>query len=329
MRMRWTGLRPAFAKAGFSVVAVMAVLAMIASTADARPGRGFSAGSRGDRTYSAPPPTNTAPKAAAPIGKSMTQPGTVAPAAARPNAGAATSAAGQASRFGGMRGLLLGGLFAAGFASIFGVGALASALGFLVQALLIGGIIWFVLNWLRNRPASSPQPAMAGATGAARSRPRVDENANLRQAAGGGGMGARPGLNLDKADFDKFEALLGEIQAAYGRNDIDALGDRATPEMLSYFAEELAQNTDKGVFNEVSGAKLLQGDLSEAWGEASGEYATVAMRYSLIDFEVDLASGRVIAGSRTTPMEVTELWTFRRGAKGKPGDWVLSAIQQT
>lgn len=327
MTMRSTGMKTGLVRFGFAAVAATAVLAIVASTADARPGRGFSFGSRGDRTFSAPPATNTAPKAAAPIGKSMTQPGTAAPAA-NPGVGAATSAAGQASRFGGMRGLLMGGLFAAALAGIFGVGALASVLGFMLQALLIGGIIWLALNWYRNRQAGTPQPAMAGASGAARSRPRADENVNLRQAAGGSGFGASPALALDKADFEAFEARLGEIQSAYGRNDIDALGDRTTPEMLSYFAEELAANTSRGVRNEVSGAKLLQGDLSEAWREASGEYATVAMRYAVMDAEVEAATGRVVAGSRTEPTEVTELWTFRRGANGKPGDWVLSAIQQ-
>ena len=98
--------------------------------------------------------------------------------------------------------------------------------------------------------------------------------------------------------------------------------------MLSYFAEELDTNAKKGVRNEVSQAKLLQGDLAEAWREADGEYATVAMRYSLIDATVEAASGRVVSGSTTTPEEVTEVWTFRRPGNGTARQWELSAIQQ-
>ena len=64
--------------------------------------------------------------------------------------------------------------------------------------------------------------------------------------------------------------------------------------MLSYFAEELDANKKKGLRNEVSSPKLLQGDLAEAWREADGEYATVAMRYSIIDATVEAASGRVV-----------------------------------
>jgi predicted lipid-binding transport protein (Tim44 family) len=99
---------------------------------------------------------------------------------------------------------------------------------------------------------------------------------------------------------------------------------RVTPEMLSYFAEDLAQNTARGVVNQVSDVKLLQGDLSEAWREGNAEYATVAMRFSLIDRTVERASGRLVEGS-ASPMEVTEVWTFRRAPGGA---WVLSAVQE-
>lgn len=314
----------AFTRFGFMAVIAAATLGIVASTVDARPGRGLGLGSRGERTLSPPPATNTAPKAAAPIDKSMTQPGTTAAASKGAQSAAGAGAATQASRFGGIRGLLMGGLFVAAFASIFGMGALASVLGFLLQVLLIGGIVWLVMSWFRSR-AAGPQPAMAGAgaSGAAR---RGLQDAALRAGNGLGGSGAA--LEVGPADFDAFEARLGDIQAAYGRNDLTALGDMATPEMLSYFAEELAANAKQGIRNEVSSAKLLQGDLAEAWREAGGEYATVAMRYAIIDADVEAATGRVVSGSLTEPVEVTEVWTFRRRTGGTPKDWELSAIQQ-
>jgi predicted lipid-binding transport protein (Tim44 family) len=137
-------------------------------------------------------------------------------------------------------------------------------------------------------------------------------------AAGGDQVGIKPN------DFDAFERLLGEIQAAFGAEDLGALRARVTPEMLSYFAEDLAQNTSRGVVNHVSDVHLLQGDLAEAWREGGTDYATVAMRFSLIDRTVDRASGRLVEGS-DSPVEVTEVWTFRRAPGGA---WVLSAIQQ-
>src|SRR5204862_4998715 len=123
--------------------------------------------------------------------------------------------------------------------------------------------------------------------------------------------------------FDAFETLLTEIQTAYGNEDLNALRARLTPEMLSYFSEELTQNASRGVVNKISDVKLLQGDLSESWREGDDDYATVAMRYTLNDTLVDRATGKV---QQIEPTEATELWTFRR-ARG--GHWLLSAIQQT
>ena len=99
----------------------------------------------------------------------------------------------------------------------------------------------------------------------------------------------------------------------------------ATPEMVSYLARDIEQNKARNVINKVSGTKLLQGDLAEAWREGDTDYATVAMRFSMIDKNVDRISARVVEGS-DQPVEVTEVWTFvrRRGA-----NWELSAIQQT
>ena len=56
------------------VLAMLGALSFVATAADARVGGGGSSGSRGSRTYSAPPSTNTAPRAA-PIEKSFTKPG--------------------------------------------------------------------------------------------------------------------------------------------------------------------------------------------------------------------------------------------------------------
>jgi predicted lipid-binding transport protein (Tim44 family) len=82
------------------------------------------------------------------------------------------------------------------------------------------------------------------------------------------------------------------------------------------------------VRNVVWEVKFLQGDLSEAWREDDAEYATVAMRFSLIDKMADRVSGKIVSGDPAVPQEATELWTFTRRVGGAPGDWTLSAIQQ-
>jgi predicted lipid-binding transport protein (Tim44 family) len=309
------------------VFAVAAVFAMLAGDADARQ-RG-SVGSRGSKTYSAPAPTATAPNAAAPINRSMTQPGTP---------GAATAARPPVQQpggmFGGMRGILGGlalgflgaGLFGmltgGGFLS--GLAGFASVLGFLAQIALIAGVVFLAYRWWQRR--SQPQASYAG-------MPRdMSPDQQPRSALGGfggfGGNAAAPvtePLEIKGEDFDSFERLLGDVQTAYGKEDLAALRARVTPEMLSYYAEDFSENASRGVINEISDVKLLQGDLAESWREDGKEFATVAMRYSLKDRYVDRTTGRASDGN-DQPQEATELWTFMRS---QGGNWLLSAIQQT
>lgn len=306
----------------FSRIAIIATaaLGLLAADAFARPGGGGSVGSRGSRTFSAPPSTNTAPGVASPMQKSMTQPGSTQTAGAATTAGAAA----QAARPSMMRNLLMGGLIGAGLATLFGTGAMANVLGFLLQGALIAGLVYLAVSFFRGR-GGMPSIATANAATSGAS----PQNANYRQAASAmGGGAASPALNLTGDDYNSFERILGDVQTAYGRGDTNALGNITTSEMLSYFAGELEDNKRKGVRNELGAPKLLQGDLSEAWREQSGEYATVAMRYSLTDAMVD-SSGKVVSGSRTAPQEVTELWTFRRERGAAANAWELSAIQQT
>jgi predicted lipid-binding transport protein (Tim44 family) len=95
--------------------------------------------------------------------------------------------------------------------------------------------------------------------------------------------------------------------------------------MVSYFGEQMAEQASRGVRNQVTDVRLQQGDLAEAWSEGSREYATVAMRYSMVDATLDM-SRRLVDGSLTERVTVTEVWTFVRAPGGR---WILSAIQQT
>jgi predicted lipid-binding transport protein (Tim44 family) len=79
----------------------------------------------------------------------------------------------------------------------------------------------------------------------------------------------------------------------------------------------------------ISGVKFLQGDLAEAWREQQGEYPTVAMRFSLVDTMVDRGSGKLVSGDPVVPQQITEVWTFARRVGDAPGNWRLSAIQQS
>jgi predicted lipid-binding transport protein (Tim44 family) len=254
----------------------------------------------------------------------------------QPGAQSPIGTAASPSRFGGFGSMLMGGLLGAGLfgllsgAGLFGgLSGFASIIGLLLQVALIGGVIWLVMGFFRRR--NQPQYAGAGASPFATRTAAPNQMANNRAWAGGGGSAQNPSgpIEIKQEDYQAFEKLLTTIQDAYGREDVNALGAFTTPEMLSYLSGDLAENKRKGVHNEVSNAKFMQGDLSEAWTENGSDYATVAMKYTITDAMVDVATGRVVSGDRTTPQEVVELWTFRRDHPCLTQGWQLSAIQQT
>jgi predicted lipid-binding transport protein (Tim44 family) len=187
----------------------------------------------------------------------------------------------------------------------------------------------FVMGFVRRR-----RPAFQGTafdSSAGQGLGQAGPGAGGGFAGFGGGQGSPPRetkLDVGPADFSVFEQRVVAIQSAFGAEDFDRLRALATPEMASYLAEELADNAKKGLVNRVSDVQLLQGDLSEAWREPQGEYATVAMKFSLIDTMVDRVSGKIISGDPAAPQQATEVWTFARHVGGAPGDWKLSAIQQ-
>jgi predicted lipid-binding transport protein (Tim44 family) len=215
----------------------------------------------------------------------------------------------------GLFGLLFGGgLFG-------GLGGFSSLLGLILQVVLIVFVARLVMNWWRRRNLAFAGPSNFDAGNA-------QPSGGMFGGGGFGGVGsggrASTPIEITPRDYDAFERLLSDIQNAWSREDVHSLAQLTTPEMESYFARDLAANKAKGVVNQVSSVKLLQGDLSEAWREGATDYATVAMRFRLVDRTVDRQSGHMVEGS-DQPVEVTEVWTFMRA----PGsDWVLSAIQQ-
>lgn len=325
-------------------LAVIAALIIVApslapSSADARAGAGGSSGSRGGKTGQAPAPTQTAPSAkpmersATPAQKPAATASTPASAAAQPGGFMARNPF-LSGLMGGMLGAgLIGMMFGGGFGA--GLGGAAGMLGLLVQLLLIGGLAYLAVRLWRAR-SGAPVQAAGPAHAYSAATPQMAEPPMARQSLGGGlgagaGMAALAGnasahLAITADDYTTFETLLADVQAAYSKGDLAKLRTLATPEMLGYFSEELSADASRGVENKVEAVKLEQGDLSEAWSEAGLDYATVAMRFSMIDVTRSLADGRIVAGSDTVRTEATEIWTFLRS---RGGNWILSAIQQS
>src|SRR5207342_3422284 len=182
------------------VVSLAVPLAISISEADARVGGGGSSGSRGSRTFSAPPSTTTAPGTAQPMNRTFTQPGNPgmgAPAAA----GAAKG--GFFNRPGLLGGLdagflgagLLGMLFGGGMFS--GLGGLSSIFGLILQIGLILIVVKLAMSWWQRRHTSAPAYAGAPAAGPAPAQ------SSFRSGMGFGlGSGGSAPLEILPADYE-------------------------------------------------------------------------------------------------------------------------------
>ena len=325
-----------FARFRFIALLSAAFVALTLVSVDyAEARRGGSFGSRGLRTQQAAPPTRTAPTQTGPVERSMTP----APnAATRQQQSVGQQRPGLFGGLGGslMRGVLIGGLI--GMFLGYGFGGMAGALGFLLQLLLVGAVVWMGLAWYRSRktPAmagGAPSPSGAAGFGETLRRDASPETGSGRTSSGftlptfGGGaapVAQTKDIELEQADLDMFEKRLAEVQSAFAAEDHAALRRLTTPEMVSFFSEELADNAKRGVRNEVTDVHLVEADIAEAWNEGDEDYATAAFRYEAIDVLRDRQTGE-LAGGVEQPTETVELWTFVRN---RGGEWKLSAIQE-
>lgn len=321
----------------FATVLTGALVLSILVGAPAEARRGGSFGSRGARTYSAPPPTRTAPNHTPPVERSMTAqpPGYTQN---RPAYGAAPAPAPAPRRpglgLGGglLAGLVTGGLIGAllghGFGGLGGLGAMGGIFAALLQGVLLALVVMFAIRLFRRR---SPAPAAATSGGYAYAGGSgYDAASPAARPQWSGGASAAPqdaGLDISvtQADRETFQRMLGEVQDAFSHENYGALRELTTPEVMSYLAEELSQNATQGRRNDVSGTRLLSADIAEAWREGDVEYATAAMNYESIDVMRDRGTGRLLEGDPDRPTATTELWTFTRR---NGGAWKLSAIQQ-
>ena len=293
-------------------------LALAPSLAEARAGAsssgaGSSMGSRGTRTFEN--------NGAAPVTRSMNpSPSASSPLSGGAGMGAPAMAGGSFLQrhpfMSGIAGGFLGSMLFSGLGG--GVGGIGHVFGGLLTFLIIGLLIFFVIRLFSGRGFS-----FAGAGGG---MPRSVGAAAAPAAARYRGQDTTVG----DADLTAFQGVHGAVQEAWGRGDLGKLRQVMTPEMLSYFSEELTRNTSQGVQNIVTDVRLLKGEITESWEEGDLQYATAFMRWSANDYVARLGRSPgqpdyLVSGDPKVPTEAEEMWTFvrRRG-----GNWLLSAIQQ-
>jgi len=303
--------------------AILAVFVMVLVpvlwTADAwaRAGGGSSGGSRGSRGLSSP---------SSPAPMSPSRPAAPSPASPQP----------APSRWGGMGGML-GGLLVGGL-----LGGLLFGHGFgggfgLLEMLIVGGLIFFAISFMRRRqqqpqpaaPAGYPAPDDArswqqptaqysGAAATVDAPPDVDRGiANIRQMD--------PGFD-PKRMGEGVSDIFFKVQAAWTQRDMRGASAVLTPEMQNILQLDCDKLRRERRINRLENIAVRSTDVTEAWQEAGHDYVTVRFLASLLDYTTDESGARVLEGSRTEPVKFEEYWTFVRPVG--PNAFRLSAIQQ-
>ena len=319
----------------WAVLALVAMIALAPSLAEARAGGSYrtsgsgsfsSMGSRGTQTY--------APNSGAPIQRSVTpQTNPSAPYGAQPGYGG-FGGYGNSHPFltglaGGFFGSWIGSMLFPHWGMGGGLGGFGGGMGFggsILSWLLLAGGVWFLIRMFTRRhsvpsygaPYGGPMPFAQPTYGA--------------QPASFPAYGASrvSSFGVAASDYQQFEDILKGVQAAWSAGDLGALRRYATPEMLSYFSEQLAENQSQGVINHVENVELIKGEVRESWDEGALQYATALMHWRARDFNVrsDARPGEaelIVSGDPQNAVEAAELWTY---ARSPGGHWLLSAIQQ-
>ncbi len=205
-------------------------------------------------------------------------------------------------------------------------GSFAGFLGLGTQLLLVLVLAFGLYQLLRRLPRLSlPHLSSPLAHGFVAGSPGFSGQLSPRFAPRGGGAPAAPSAPaLTAVDFRAFETSLKEVKAAWSRQDVPGLQGLCTAEMVQHYADQLARLASRSLRNRMTDVTLEQGDLAETWVEGNRQFATVAMRFSLVDCTRDERTKKVMGGDPVRRTHATEVWTFVRP---RGGSWTLTAVQ--
>jgi len=293
----------------------------------ARAGGGKSTGSRGSRSFSAPDQPGQS--------SSSSRQQAVPPASAQQ--GMPQRSGWMGGLMGGITGFLIGGMIGSLLFGGMG-GGLFSGIG-LMEILLIGGLLYFAVSYMRRRQQPAPAVAYGYSPSMDAERPSWQSDARYASAAtmdttatvsdlerGLGHIRQMDGA-FDPARFaDTASDVFFKIQAAWMARDMGPVRDLMSPEMHETMHKECEQLRAARRINRLENIAVRSVQVTEAWQESGQDFVTVHFLASLLDYTVEEAGHQVLEGSLTEPVKFDEYWTFTRPVGSHP--WQLSAIQQ-
>jgi predicted lipid-binding transport protein (Tim44 family) len=334
-------------------VVLMAHLVLEQSVVWARAGGGSSSGSRGSRSMSPPArPSSPSPGSNPSPGQRPYGPSGQPSPATNPGMNPSPTSSFTRNPFvQGLAGGLLGGVVGnmlfgnRGYSAPAGAAPAGSGFGGsgigLMDLLLIGGGLYFLMRYLRKRREQAAMTSSSGSTSYPQRgdfggyiEPAADaySPAPLSPAASDLQLGleqiARSDPYFNENSFkETAQDIFFSIQAAWMNRSLEGAENIITDEMATTMAAEFADMKKKGQINRLENIAVRKVEITEAWQEAGMDYITVLFTANLLDYTVDDKTAQLTAGDQRNPVKFEEFWTFCR-ASGQP-HWELTAINQT
>ena len=242
---------------------------------------------------------------------------------------------------GGIAGFAIGGLLGSMLFGGLGGGlghGLGGGIGLMDILLIGGGIVLLIMFLRRRRAAQTPAPAYAGAAG-------TGSAYGATEPMGGGTSTIAPEMPAGESDMerglghirsmdasfdpaamaDTARRMFQGVQQAVTMRDVAWVREHLGGEMYGVLQDQCERLRTARQTNRVEKIDLRSAEVTEAWQESGQDFVTLRLTGSMLDYTVDDASGNVVDGSRSNPVEVDEFWTFTRPVG--PNRWKLSAIQ--
>ncbi len=228
------------------------------------------------------------------------------------------------SRAGGMMGIL-GGLAMGGL-----LGALFFGGGFeginLFDILLIGGVIFLVMRFMRSAAAARREPEYAGHPSHhnqtfGQAQPESNNESFLgEEATSSEVISDKP--NIDAEHFlNAARDIFVRMQQDWDAKNADDIRSFCTPEVAEHVLADMKRIGDNKTRTEIG---ALDAEIIETWVESGMEWVAVHFQAKLKEETLNMA-GAVIETEHT---DVNEIWIFQHTPNSDDPTWYLAGIQQ-
>ena len=204
---------------------------------------------------------------------------------------------------------MLGGLVMGGLLGALLFGGAFNGIN-LFDILVIGGLIFLVIHFLRR--SAAPREAMAWSGQAASGQSWESQQPTMRAV--------RPAI-----DEQHFLAAARDIfvrmQKAWDARDVADIRRFCTPAVADKIEQDMQMMADMRTHNEVG---MLNAAIADSWVESDYEWA--AVEFTAMLREQEIRADGSLAGE--VAHEVNETWVFRHDPKSDDPTWYLAGIQQ-